>query len=357
MRWVSAAAFFEVLNCAEAEIIADSRRAGGGYASAYGECGLNSTESASCYTTLLPLNLAIGDCQTEFSSSFHHTASLLGEHVEMNVLAVVLVLASMVTSAPLVATAATPGATTATYHGRSMIVYVPSRPSHDLPLVVVLHGGLGSAQRIASQESESALNINSLAERYGFIVAYLNGTPATRYFGADKLAWNAGGGCCGQSAANNVDDVGYITDAVRYLEEHYQIDEHRVYGMGHSNGAMMTQRLVCETPLYQAAVVISGPLNLDTTTCPAAQGKRVLAIHGADDENVPIAGGRGTQGFSKAEYRSESSSRDTMVRSGATYDLHIIPGVGHRLDDINAAVQRSEGHTIGELAISFFGLH
>jgi polyhydroxybutyrate depolymerase len=274
----------------------------------------------------------------------------------MNIRSVMFALASIIFSAPLFASAAMPGASTQTYQGREMIVYVPSRPSRDLALVVVLHGGLGNAQHIESQGAEHALNLDALAEKDGFIVAYLNGTPATRFFGADKLAWNAGGGCCGQAAANNVDDVRYISDAVRALIERYHVDAHRIYGMGHSNGAMMTQRLICETTLYQAAVVISGPLNLDTATCPAARGKRILAIHGADDENVPVAGGRGTQGFSSTVFRSVASSRDTFVRSGATYDVHLVAGVGHRLDDIDAAIQQTEGRTIGELAIDFFGL-
>jgi len=85
------------------------------------------------------------------------------------------------------------------YGGRAMIVYQPST----LPqkgaraLVVVLHGGLGNAERIAYKRSESGLNMDSVADKDGFVVAYLNGTPVTRRMGADKLGWNAGGGCCG----------------------------------------------------------------------------------------------------------------------------------------------------------------
>ncbi|HEY8907859.1 MAG TPA: hypothetical protein VIM63_17675, partial [Rhodoferax sp.] len=100
---------------------------------------------------------------------------------------------------------------TDTYAGRSAVIYTPT----NLPafgaraLVVVLHGGLGSAQRIASQRSESALNMNAAAEQGGFVVAYLNGTPVTRFLGADKLGWNAGS-CCGVPAEKKVNDVGYI---------------------------------------------------------------------------------------------------------------------------------------------------
>lgn len=245
-----------------------------------------------------------------------------------------------------------------TYGGRDMLLYVPSR----LPalgtraLVVVLHGGFGNAERIESRKSESGLNMDSVAERYGFIVAYLNGTPVTRLSGVPMLGWNAGGGCCGQPAKKNVDDVGYIEGAVAYLADKYGVDRGRVFGMGHSNGAMMTQRLVCETNLYAAAVAISGPLNLESDRCPAAQGKRILAIHGADDQNVPIAGGPGTKGLSQAVYNSEERTRRVFTSSGASYTLEVVTGADHTLDHIDAVIERSEGVSIAEKSARFFGL-
>jgi polyhydroxybutyrate depolymerase len=252
--------------------------------------------------------------------------------------------------------AAPHGAKEESYGGRNMLVYVPSQ-LHDKPaLVVVLHGGLGNAQRIESGQSEHGLNMDAVAEKAGFVVAYLNGTPVTRRMGADLLGWNAGGGCCGLSAEHDVDDVHYIQGAVEYLAGKYGIDRSRVYGMGHSNGAMMTQRVMCDTSIYAAEVSISGPLNLDTASCPGARGKRVLAIHGEDDANVPLAGGRGTQGLSKASYNSEARSRQIFANSGATYTLQIVPGADHKLDNIEAAIQQAEGISIAEKAAQFFGL-
>ena len=244
------------------------------------------------------------------------------------------------------------------YGGRTMLVHVPTRlpPAGARALVVVLHGGLGNAQRIESQQSESGLNMDVVADQYGFVVAYLNGTPVTRRLGADMLGWNAGGGCCGLSAENNVDDVDYIQKAVGYLAGKYGIDHSRVYGIGHSNGAMMTQRLLCETTLYAAGVAISGPLNLDIESCPGARGKHVLALHGANDDNVPIAGGRGTKGLSNAVYNSEDRSRRVFERSGANYTLQVVQGADHKLDDINAAIRNIEGQTVAQKAARFFGL-
>jgi len=150
--------------------------------------------------------------------------------------------------------------------------------------------------------------------------------------------------------------VGYITGAVATLAHQYGIDRAKVYGIGHSNGAMMTQRMICESNVYAAGVAVSGPLNEPIDHCPDAKGKRVLAIHGADDENVPVAGGVGSKGLSQVLYASETQSQRIMDASGASYTLDIIAGADHKLNDIDAALQRSEGTSITEKAVRFFGL-
>lgn len=241
--------------------------------------------------------------------------------------------------------------------GREALVHVPDHlgPAGSRALVIVLHGGLGNARRIASRQSETGLNMNGVADRNGFIVAYLNGTPVTRQLGDDKLGWNAGN-CCGLSAERRVDDAAYIARAVDELAHAHGIDRGRVYGIGHSNGAMMAQRVLCETGTFEAIVAISGPLEVDTQRCPAASGKKVLAIHGADDANVPVAGGRGTKGLSGTSFRSEADSRQILIDSGATYTTQIVAGADHRLVDIDDAIVRTEGMSIAEKAARFFGL-
>lgn len=250
------------------------------------------------------------------------------------------------------------GVTGETFGGRNILVYLPSRlpASGARALVVVLHGGLGNAQRIESKQSENALNLDVVAEQSGFIVAYLNGTPVTRFLGSDKLGWNAGGGCCGLAAKNNVDDIQYITGAVAYLTGRHGIDRHRVYGIGHSNGAMMTLRLMCETDIYTAAVSISGPLNIKDASCAAAHGKRILAIHGAKDENVPIAGGQGAKGLSGVVFNSEERSRQSFMGAGASYELQVVGEADHKLENIDDAIERTEGLSVAQKAAQFFGL-
>jgi polyhydroxybutyrate depolymerase len=266
-----------------------------------------------------------------------------------------LPLAALALSAAL---AAPTGDTTDSYAGRAMILHVPAT----LPapgaraLVIVLHGGMGNADRIAGQQAESGLNMDAVADRQGFVVAYLNGTPVTRFLGAKFLGWNAGGGCCGQPGQNGTDDVAYISGAVSYLAGKYGVDRAKVFAIGHSNGAMMAQRMVCETRVFAGVVAISGPLNLDTTHCPSARGLSVLAIHGADDRNVPIAGGKGSKGLAQVAWKSEAQSQAVMTASGARYTLQVVPGADHMLDHIGARIQQAEGVSIGEKAARAFGI-
>jgi polyhydroxybutyrate depolymerase len=240
--------------------------------------------------------------------------------------------------------------------GRSAILYVPTSwaPAQPRALIVVLHGGLGSAARIASGNAENGLNLDRLAEADGFMVAYLNGTAATAHLGAQFLAWNAGD-CCGQPVVKDVDDEAYIKSAVAHLVSTYQVDAQQVFALGHSNGAMMSQKMICETDVFAAAVAVSGPLALKINVCPQAQGKRILALHGADDTNVPVAGGSG-RGISRAVFRSELESQSVLSRSGASYQLEIIAGAPHRLEDIDSALQKKEGVSIAQKAVQFFGL-
>jgi polyhydroxybutyrate depolymerase len=242
--------------------------------------------------------------------------------------------------------------------GREMLVFAPPHlaPPGARALVLVLHGGLGNAGRIADRQAESGLNLNAVAAKDGFVVAYLNGTPVTRLLGGKFLGWNAGGGCCGVPARDDVDDVGYIQGAIAELSGRYGIAPGRVYGIGHSNGAMMLQRMACETKAFAAIVAVSGPLNIRDAQCPAAAGTRILAIHGADDKNVPLAGGVGPRGLSRLDFNSEENSANAFARAGAHYTLQVVPGADHFLDHIDAAILKAESVTIAQKASGFFGL-
>lgn len=247
--------------------------------------------------------------------------------------------------------------TTLTYESRTIYVHVPqSLPAQgQRPLVVVLHGGMGNAKRIATEQSEKGMNLDEVADKYGFIVAYMNGTAVTRFLGDDKKGWNAGL-CCGQSSEKNIDDVSYITGAVKYLAGEYGVDMRRVYGVGHSNGAMMTQRMICETGLFSAGVSISGGLNMEVSSCPGARGRSILELHGEKDTAVPLEGGKGSGISNKYDKKSQEFSKRIIEGSGGSYKLEVLPGAAHKLDTISEAVQKQDGISLPEKIVRFFGL-
>ena len=247
--------------------------------------------------------------------------------------------------------------TLTSFGGRDIIMHVPAQlpPRGSRALVVVLHGGGGSASRIAGQTSESSLNMNVMANQNGFVVAYLNGTRVMRLIGVNSLAWNAGGGCCGQPAKNGTDDVAYVTATVDFLASQYGISRERIFGVGHSNGAMLLQRLICERGFFAAGAAVSGTLNLQVTACPAARGSRLLAIHGELDENVPIGGGTG-KGPGGGPYNSEEYARRIFTGSGASYTLNIVPGAAHNVNGIDTVLQKTEGMSLAQKIARFFGL-
>lgn len=238
------------------------------------------------------------------------------------------------------------------FDDREILLYIPS----NLPaigqraMIVALHGGMGNARFLQNQ-----LKLDGVAERYGFIVAYLNGSAAAPRLPDSFRAWNAGGGCCGKPYADKIDDIRYIAGAIQYLENKYGIDPKRVFGIGHSNGAMMTQTLMCQTNLYPKAVSLAGALMADAAHCVEAHSKEILAIHGRYDQNVPPGGGVGTHGVTNIPFRSELDSQKKFQDSGGRYTILWVES-DHSLENIAAAVQKREGISLADEVARFFEL-
>jgi polyhydroxybutyrate depolymerase len=159
---------------------------------------------------------------------------------------------------------------------RSYRLHVPAGVQSPAPLVVMLHGGFGSAR-----QAESSYGWDQLADVAKFVVAYPDGLDR---------AWNTGGGCCGQPSRDGVDDVGFITAAVADIASHVVIDRSRVYATGMSNGGIMAYTLACNSGLF-AAIGPVAATQLDP--CGAPHSTSVRQIHGTDDPRVPYGGGQG----------------------------------------------------------------
>lgn len=239
------------------------------------------------------------------------------------------------------------------FDGRRILVYTPTTmPARSQrSMLVALHGGGGNAQFMLDH-----LKINGVAEKNGFIVAYLEGSAAANRLGNRLKAWNAGGGCCGKPYTDHVDDVRYITGAVRHLQQKYGVDPARTFGVGHSNGAIMMQTLVCTTDVFEKVVTLAGTLMAEGKTCPDARGHTVINYHGVDDINLPTAGGFGTKGVTNIDFTSQEQAKERFEAAGGTYILKVLAGSDHSLEHMSAAARRLDGFTIGELVARDLGL-
>lgn len=159
---------------------------------------------------------------------------------------------------------------------RTFRVYRPATlpPSTPAPLVVMLHGGLGSGR-----QAQSSYGWDAQADSGRFVVAYPDGVGRS---------WAVSADCCGPPAAAGVDDVGFITRMVSTISALVPIDPARIYATGMSNGGMLAYRLACETTTFAAigpaAATMLGP-------CPSPAPTSVIHIHGTADRNVPYTRG------------------------------------------------------------------
>ncbi len=171
-------------------------------------------------------------------------------------------------------------ATGSTVHGlrfggldRTYRLYIPDGLPTSAPLVVMLHGGFGSAE-----QAERAYGWDQLADSAKFVVAYPDG---------EGRAWNTNGGCCGRPGRENIDDVGFITAVVKDIGANIGVDADRVYATGISNGGMMSYALACNTATF-AAIGPDSATQLDA--CAAPHPTSVMHIHGTADRLIRYDG-------------------------------------------------------------------
>jgi len=199
---------------------------------------------------------------------------------------------------------------------RTYRIHIPPCYTGDdpLPLVLGLHGQPSNSKRM-----QSVTELNEKADEEGFIAVYPDGEiPPFPIFifalirGIRGCWWNS----WDYNRNNKVDDVGYIRELIRYLQENININSSRIYITGCSGGAIMTHRLGSELSDIIAAIApVAGtvggvwynwPRNSTPYIIPKSSNPlSVIAFHGLKDQTVPYDGGwvRGNIGpFSVSVY-------------------------------------------------------
>lgn len=163
---------------------------------------------------------------------------------------------------------------------RYLVSLPPAGERTDMPVLLVLHGGGGTARGTSRQ------GFSRLSRDHGFLVVYPDGI---------QKRWNDG--------RNDVmvpwkktppDDVKFMQTLLDQLAEDYSLDQKRICVAGISNGAMMSHRLANElAPRIAAIAPIIGGMGTEAAANFTPEDPvSVLIIQGTADPLVPYNGGQ-----------------------------------------------------------------
>jgi polyhydroxybutyrate depolymerase len=168
---------------------------------------------------------------------------------------------------------------------RTYRIHIPSSlPENATPaLVFALHGGGGTGDGM--ERTLTLGGFNTLADQYNFIVVYPDGIEKNWNDGRKNLT--------DQAHQQNIDDVGFFTDLIDNLTNEFNIDPHRIFVTGISNGAMMSYRIGFEIPEKIAAIApVAGAIPTDLLDYNISDAPiSVCIISGTLDPLVPWDGG------------------------------------------------------------------
>ncbi len=206
---------------------------------------------------------------------------------------------------------------------RPAAVHVPAsyNPDQTWPLVVLLHGRSASGFL-----QDIFFGLSGLVDEKGFLLVLPDGTPDDN----NLPCWNATGTCC-LADGSDVDDVGYLLSLVDEASTYFNVDQRRIYFMGHSNGGFMAYRMACEAGDRIAAImVLAGADFTGQATCTRQHHVGVLHVHGTADKSIDI---RGSEQAAKPYPHYESyPSAEASAGGWADRDGCGAPQPGDRLD-------------------------
>ena len=164
-------------------------------------------------------------------------------------------------------------------------VYVPKSyaASKAMPLVIALHG-LG-ANEDSFFDSYSQLP-PQLAEKHGFLMAAPLGFRRDCFYGSSIMG--AGDAASRRRGEHSEKDV---LEVLRLMKAAYNVDESRIYLMGHSMGAIGTWALGAKYPETWAALVAFSGVG----AASLADNMKALphfVVHGDNDNTVNVSGSR-----------------------------------------------------------------
>jgi polyhydroxybutyrate depolymerase len=147
----------------------------------------------------------------------------------------------------------------------------------DAPLVVMLHGANGCIEKLQSQT-----DIEEIGTAWGVSMLWLSGAPLHGRW------WNVNGRCCGNAAANKVNDYAYIRAALKAVRS-MGLTPKRVVVVGKSNGGGMAVGVGCV--LHDVVDVVVSASGFKGSNCTNT-GVSLVAIGGTKDKALGAAEAR-----------------------------------------------------------------
>jgi polyhydroxybutyrate depolymerase len=144
-----------------------------------------------------------------------------------------------------------------------------------LPIVIVLHGGMGNGRHVADQTG-----LINYVDKDKFIAVFPDGKDTH---------WNDGR----NTTSSGLDDIAFLRELVTYMVQKSAGDPKRVFVVGISNGGMMALRMACDAADVVTAIgAVAANMPADLVgRCRPARPVPVVLFNGTKDQIVPWSGG------------------------------------------------------------------
>ncbi|MDH3494783.1 MAG: esterase, partial [Acidobacteriota bacterium] len=165
---------------------------------------------------------------------------------------------------------------------RTYYVFKPAgvSKSKKLPVVMVFHGGGGTALRM-----ERWLKFTDLARREKFIAVYPDGIGNNWNDGRDTQV--------NRAHKDKIDDLSFVSKLLDEVTLDYPVDKDRIYATGPSNGGIFSHFIAAQMADRIAAIapVIGGIADPFHKRFEPSDPVSVFIIQGTEDKLVPYKGG------------------------------------------------------------------
>ncbi|HLR32474.1 MAG TPA: dienelactone hydrolase family protein [Fodinibius sp.] len=175
---------------------------------------------------------------------------------------------------------------------RVFLFYIPQNLPDNPPVVILLHGGTRSMNKLFNKNAGGTKEWPAVAEDEGFLLLVPNGTGIRDGSPTgNNQQWND----C-RPVGSTADDVGFISELISWADQKASINNNRVYVTGVSNGGVMAYRLARELDnkiTAIAAFIANKPKN---SQCNSSGVVPVMMVNGTEDPTMPFNGGQVSNG-------------------------------------------------------------